>query len=134
MSATSVLYLITQYQWRRRHAVSVRWHTVTFAASQLSENAFPPLLAKQSFMTNHVMSRLDYGNAMLYGLPETQLRKLQMIQNSAARLITGTRRRDHVTPILFRLHWLPVRQRMELNFFYLCFALCIIYAQCIRRR
>ena len=33
-----------------RYAVSARWHTVTFAALQLSENAFPPLLAKQLFM------------------------------------------------------------------------------------
>ena len=52
-----------------------------------------------------VMSRLDFGNAMLYGLPETQLLKLQLIQNSAARLITGTRRRDHITTVLFSLHW-----------------------------
>ena len=78
-----------------------------------------------------VMSRLDYGNAMLYGLPETQLRKLQMIQNSAARLITGTRRQDHVTPILFSLHWLPFRQRMELKLLLLVFHavhhLCPVY-------
>ena len=48
-----------------------------------------------------VMSRLDFSNAMLYGLPKTQLRKLRMIQNSAARLITGTRRRDHITPVIY---------------------------------
>lgn len=60
-----------------------------------------------------VMSRIDYGNAVLYGLPETHLRKLQMVQNSAARLITGTRRREHITPVLYRLHWLPIRQRIE---------------------
>ena len=78
-----------------------------------------------------VMSRLDYGNAMLYGLPETQLRKLQMIQNSAARLITGTRRRDHITPVLFSLHWLPVRQRIEFKLILLVFRdvhhLCPVY-------
>ncbi|KAI0235626.1 hypothetical protein LSAT2_013862 [Lamellibrachia satsuma] len=60
-----------------------------------------------------VMPLLDFGNAMLYGLPTTQLRQLQMIQNSAARLITGTHRRDHITPVLFSLHWLPVSQRIE---------------------
>ena len=42
-----------------------------------------------------------------------QLHKLQMIQNSAARLVTGTHRRDHITPVLFKLHWLPVRYRIE---------------------
>ena len=78
-----------------------------------------------------VMSRLDFGNAMFYGLPETQLRKLQMIQNSAAQLITGTRRRDHITPVLFSLHWLPVHQRIEFKLLLLVFRavhhLCPVY-------
>ena len=60
-----------------------------------------------------VMSRVDYGNALLFGLPEMQLHKLQMIQNSAAWLVTGTHGRDHITPVLFKLHWLPVRYRIE---------------------
>ena len=74
---------------------------------------------------------LDYGNPMLYGLPETQLRKLQMVQNFVARLITGTRRRDHVTPVLFSLHWLPVHQRIEFKLLLLVFCdvhhLCPVY-------
>ena len=60
-----------------------------------------------------VMYRVDYGNALLFGLPEMQLHKLQMIQNSAARLVTGTHGRDHITPVLFKLHRLPVRYRIE---------------------
>ena len=59
------------------------------------------------------MSRLDYCNAILYGLPDAQLQKLQLVQNSAARLVTGTRRREHITPVLFALHWLPIRQRIQ---------------------
>ena len=74
-----------------------------------------------------VMSHLDFGNAMLL----TQLRKLQMIQNSAARMITETRRRDHITPVLFSLHWLPVRQRIEFKLLLLVFRavhhLCPVY-------
>ena len=60
-----------------------------------------------------VMSRVDYGNALPFGLPEMLLHKLQMIQNSAARVVTGTHVRDHITPALFKLHWLPVRYRIE---------------------
>ena len=60
-----------------------------------------------------VMSLVDYGNALLFGSPEMLLRKRQMIQNSAARLVTGTHGRDHITPVLFKLHWLPVRYRIE---------------------
>jgi len=60
-----------------------------------------------------VSSRLDYCNAILHGLPEKLTRRLQSVQNAAARMITSARRRDHITPILRQLHWLPVRQRVD---------------------
>jgi len=40
------------------------------------------------------------------------LQRLQSVQNAAARLVTGARRRDHITPVLRQLHWLPVHQRV----------------------
>ena len=46
-------------------------------------------------------------------VPGTLLRKLQSVQNGTARLITGTRRRDHITPVLCELHWLPIRERIK---------------------
>ena len=59
------------------------------------------------------MSKLDYGNALLYGLPQSLLQQLQLIQNKAARIITKTRKRDHITPSLIELHWLPVAYRIK---------------------
>ena len=56
---------------------------------------------------------LDYGNALLAGLPPEHLKKLQRIQNIAARIITFTPRRGHITPILKQLHWLPIKHRIE---------------------
>ena len=47
--------------------------------------------------------------------------KLQLLQNHAARLIFGTKKREHITPILFKLHWLPIRQRIEYKVALLCF-------------
>ena len=47
-----------------------------------------------------VMSRLDYSNSLLYGLPKYQIDKLQRLQNTAARLVAGTRRSDHIKPVL----------------------------------
>ena len=56
-------------------------------------------------------SRLDYGNALLYGLLQTALQRLQKVQNCAARLITRTRKCEPITPVLQPLHWLPVHLR-----------------------
>ena len=72
-------------------------------------------------MQAFVISRLDYANAVLIGLPENTLRKLQLVQNSAARMITKTRRRDHVTSILKQLHWLSVHLRIVHK------VLCLVY-------
>lgn len=60
-----------------------------------------------------VMSRLDYGNSLLFGLPNVQLNRLQRIQNCAARIISRTKRHEHITPTLEKLHWLPVHQRIK---------------------
>jgi len=58
-----------------------------------------------------VTSRIYYCNSLLYGLPDYSIN--QRIQNSAARIVTNTRKYDHITPILQNLHWLPVRQRIH---------------------
>ena len=60
-----------------------------------------------------ISSRLDYCNSLLYGLPDTLLRKLQSVQNTTMWLITGTRRCDHITLVLRELHWLPIRERVK---------------------
>jgi hypothetical protein len=60
-----------------------------------------------------VMSKIDYCNGILLGLPNQKLDYIQRLQNSAARLVTRTCRKDHITPVLKSLHWLPVRQRVQ---------------------
>jgi len=60
-----------------------------------------------------ICCRLDYCNSMLYGMSDGLLRKVQSIQSAAARLVTGARRCDHITPVLRQPHWLHVRQRVE---------------------
>jgi len=49
------------------------------------------------------------------------MQRLQAVQNAAARLVTGTQRRDHITPVLRQLHWLPVRQRVNFKLVVLVF-------------
>jgi hypothetical protein len=60
-----------------------------------------------------VLSRLDYGNALLYGSRENDLDRLQRLQNRAAKIVCGASRLDSSLPFLKKLHWLPVRQRID---------------------
>jgi len=59
-----------------------------------------------------VSSRLDYCNSLLYGVNDSLLKKLQIVHNAAARVVTGVRKFDHISPVLHELHWLPVRHRI----------------------
>ncbi len=58
-----------------------------------------------AFMT----SRLDYCNALLGGCPASSINKLQIVQNTAARVLTRSRKYDPITPILQSLHWLSIK-------------------------
>ena len=57
-----------------------------------------------------ISGRLNYCSSLLYGM---LFQRLQSVQNAAARLITRTGRREHITPVLRELHWLPVRCRVD---------------------
>ena len=56
-----------------------------------------------------IISRIDYCSAVYVGLPLRLMWRLQLVQNSAARLITEVKKFQHIFPTLTTLHWLPVR-------------------------
>ena len=63
-----------------------------------------------------VLSRLDYCNSLYANAPVTQIRRLQMIINMAARVVSGRRRFDPITDFIKReLHWLPVIERVQVK-------------------
>ena len=74
---------------------------------------------KRSLTTNSILvlapvhSWLDYCNSVLYSLPWLRLQLWQSVLNSAARMIRGLKRFDHISPVLIELHWLPYPQRVK---------------------
>jgi len=71
-------------------------------------------------VNSFVISRVDYCNSLLAGAPRYLLDRLQSVLNSAARLLVGAKKYDHISHVLRdRLHWLPVQQRFQ-------FKLCLL--------
>ncbi len=78
--------------------------------------SIPNHLTHEALVTQvhaHVISRLDYCNALLYGLSAKILYKVQTAQNAAARVGTGTNKIEHITRVLNNLYWLPVKFRIK---------------------
>jgi exonuclease III len=90
--------LVKSCNWQLRRIGQIR-KFLTEAAAEKLIHAF-------------ISSRLDNGNALLYGLPDYQLNRLQRVHNTAARILTRTRKYEHITPILADLHWLPIKHRI----------------------
>ena len=75
-------------------------HLLTFEATKILVHAL-------------IMARLDNCNSLFTGLTQCVFDRLQRIMNASARVIDGACRRDRITPILKKLHWLPVRERCQ---------------------
>ena len=71
-----------------------------------------PIEARKALIHAFVAGRVDYCNAILYGASDGVIRRLQTALNAAARLVVDADRRQHMTPILQGLYWLPVKQRI----------------------
>jgi len=70
-------------------------------------------------------SRLDYCNNSLNGVNNSLLKKLKAVWNAAARVTTETGKSDHIRPVLYELHRLPVRKRI-------IYKLVVIVYKCLR--
>jgi len=74
--------------------------------SFVPNNMFPSLI--HAFISN----RLDYCNSLLYCSPQYLIKKLQTVQNAAAKVLTGAKKFDSASDQLQLLHWLPVHKRI----------------------
>ena len=82
-----------------------------------------PRSVLHSLVSSLVLSRLDYGNSVLAGIPSYLVRRLQAVLNAAARLVFSSSKFDHITPLLRQLHWLNARERID-------FKLAVIVYNC----
>ena len=79
---------------------------ISFIKKYLDENTLKMLV------NNYVITRLDYCNSLYHGLPGCQLKRIQVIFNKAARLIVNKPLWERITPVLIKLHWLPIKARI----------------------
>ena len=75
-----------------------------------------------------ISSRLDYCNSLFINISKSNLHKLQKLQNAAARLVVGGKKRDSVSGALRKLHWLRVEARITFKVLLLVFK--ILKGQC----
>ena len=109
------------------HHVKQLCKSLFFELRKISHmRAFLNEASLQKLVTSFVLSRMDYCNSLLVNLPNDTITKLQRIQNHVARLVLKKAKRDHVTPLFRKLHWLPLQTRINYNICVLCF-------QCINK-
>ena len=65
--------------------------------------------------TSLILPRLDYCNSILHRIPKNSLIPLNRLLNSTARTVYRIPKysRNHITPYLKSLHWLPITQRIQ---------------------
>jgi len=114
----SVRNLGVHFDWHARMHAHVKnvcqasfYHLRTLSKSRryLSQDATEILIHAS------ITTKLENCNSLLYGLPTYMINKLQTIQNAAARIVTFTKKTEHITPVLLKLHWLPVQYRIIFN-------------------
>ena len=69
--------------------------------------------ATKTLVTSYILSCLDYCNCLLMGTPNSVIQPLQKIQNFAARLVLLAHHHHHSTPLLEKLHWLPISEHIK---------------------
>ena len=92
----------------------------------------PTKTSTDSLVKSLVISRLNYYNRLLCGLPIDLVTKPRLVQNKATELITPKKNRDHIMRVLCKLHCLAIDVRINFKVLYVMYkALHELLAQCI---
>ena len=111
-SARNLGAVIDKHITMKEHVSSV-CRSASFALFNIGKlRQYLDQASTEKLVHSFVSTRLDSCNSLLYGLPQTEIDRLQRVQNSAARIVAGVNRRTHMQPVLQQLHWLPIRKRI----------------------
>jgi len=103
-------------------------HELFLVASESCGSCVPFIArcpTRSSSLAALVLTKLDFGNATLAGIQTFQLNRLQAVMNAASHLVFQSCQRDHITPLLYRLHWLCAPQRIAYKH-------AVLVYQCLR--
>jgi len=71
------------------------------------------LKTASTIATSIVHAKLNYCNSPFLNTDITQINRLQDTQNTLARAVTKTPKHHHITPVLKKLHWLKIPERIQ---------------------
>lgn len=95
--------------WRSNLLVTISLSAEVCNLGGILDSTLPFNAHIKSITNSFIISRVDYCNAVLYGVPNNTLDRLQHVHNAAARVLTRIKPWQHITPTLKQLHWLPIR-------------------------
>ena len=120
-SARNLGFILDSELSMKKHVIKI-CQTAYFELKRISSiHRFRTEDATQTLVTSYILSRLDYCNCLLMGTPNSVIQPLQKVQNYAARLILMAPRHHHRTPLLKKLHWLPISERTKYKVACMCF-------------
>jgi len=117
-AVSSVCHLISSRDMIPLCGTLSEWHHTRIGRCQPGPRACGrqrslPRHAVVSLVTSLVLTKLDYCNSLLVGLPAKLLNRLQAVINTAGRLVCHDMKADHITPVLKDLHWLRIQEMIH---------------------
>ena len=120
-SARNLGFILASKLSMKKHVIKI-CQTAYFELKRISSiRRFLTEDAAKTLVTSYILSRLDYCNYLLMGTPNSVIQPLQKILNFAARLILLAPRHHHSTPLLEKLRWLPISERIKYKIACMCF-------------
>ena len=121
-SARNLGFILDSKLSVKKHIIKI-CQTASFELKRISSICrFLTEDATKTLVTTYILSRLDYCNCLLMGTLNSVIQPLQKIQNLAARLVLLAPCHHHSTPLLEKLHWLPISERIKYKVACMCFS------------